>query len=67
VANPAIRNRKAKNTVITTAAWRSKPSWMLVAGADRTVDPDLERWYVTRAKRPRAAPQRLSGQFPRPS
>src|SRR5258708_14571576 len=22
--------------VITTAAWRSKPSWMLVAGADRT-------------------------------
>ncbi|MGA8509584.1 MAG: alpha/beta hydrolase [Candidatus Sulfotelmatobacter sp.] len=36
--------------VITTAAWRSKPSWMLVAGADRTINPDLERWYAKRAK-----------------
>jgi len=35
--------------VITTAAWRSKPSWMLVAGADRTINPDLERWYANRA------------------
>jgi pimeloyl-ACP methyl ester carboxylesterase len=35
---------------ITTAAWRSKPSWMLVAGADRTINPDLERWYAARAK-----------------
>lgn len=42
---------KAQNFkgVITTAAWRSKPSWMLVAGADRTINPDLERWYATRA------------------
>jgi pimeloyl-ACP methyl ester carboxylesterase len=36
--------------VITTAAWKSKPSWMLVAGADRTINPDLEKWYATRAK-----------------
>jgi pimeloyl-ACP methyl ester carboxylesterase len=36
--------------VITTAAWRSKPSWMLVAGADRTINPQLERWYAARAK-----------------
>ena len=35
--------------VITTAAWRSKPSWMLVAGKDRTINPELERWYATRA------------------
>jgi pimeloyl-ACP methyl ester carboxylesterase len=35
--------------VITTAAWRSKPSWMLVAGSDRAINPDLERWYATRA------------------
>jgi pimeloyl-ACP methyl ester carboxylesterase len=35
--------------VITTAAWRTKPSWMLVAGADRTINPDLERWYAARA------------------
>jgi pimeloyl-ACP methyl ester carboxylesterase len=35
--------------VITTPAWRSKPSWMLVAPKDRTINPDLERWYATRA------------------
>jgi pimeloyl-ACP methyl ester carboxylesterase len=35
--------------VITTAAWRSKPSWMLVAAKDRTISPDLERWYAARA------------------
>jgi len=35
--------------VITTAAWRSKPSWMLVPGSDRTINPDLERWYAKRA------------------
>lgn len=36
--------------VITAAAWRTKPSWMLVAGSDRTISPDLERWYAERAK-----------------
>ncbi len=36
--------------VITTAAWRSKPSWMLVATKDRVINPDLERWYAERAK-----------------
>src|SRR5258706_9678062 len=35
--------------VITTPAWRSKPSWMLVATKDRTISPDLERWYAARA------------------
>ena len=35
--------------VITAAAWRSKPSWMLVAAGDRTINPDLERWYAARA------------------
>src|ERR1700691_1163894 len=35
--------------VISAAAWKSRPSWMLVAGADRTINPDLERWYATRA------------------
>ena len=35
--------------VITTAAWRSKPSWMVVAEKDRTINPDLERWYAARA------------------
>jgi pimeloyl-ACP methyl ester carboxylesterase len=34
---------------ITVPAWRTKPSWMLVAGADRAINPDLERWYAKRA------------------
>jgi pimeloyl-ACP methyl ester carboxylesterase len=37
------------SATITTAAWRSKPSWMVVAGSDRTINPDLERWYAKRA------------------
>jgi pimeloyl-ACP methyl ester carboxylesterase len=42
---------KAENFkgVITTPAWRNRPSWMLVPGHDRTINPDLERWYVARA------------------
>jgi hypothetical protein len=36
---------KAENfkAVITTAAWRSKPSWMLVTGSDRTLTPISNR------------------------
>jgi pimeloyl-ACP methyl ester carboxylesterase len=37
------------SATITTAAWRSKPSWMAVATKDRTINPDLERWYAKRA------------------
>jgi pimeloyl-ACP methyl ester carboxylesterase len=37
------------STAITTPAWRSKPSWVVVAGADRTINPDLERFYARRA------------------
>src|SRR5438132_11254189 len=42
----AAENFKA---IITTPAWRNKPSWMLVATKDRTINPDLERWYANRA------------------
>jgi pimeloyl-ACP methyl ester carboxylesterase len=35
--------------VIASAAWRNKPTWMIVAGSDRTINPDLERWYAARA------------------
>jgi pimeloyl-ACP methyl ester carboxylesterase len=45
VFNAAV-NFKA---VITKAAWREKPSWMVVAGADRTINPNLERFYAKRA------------------
>src|SRR3984893_2237289 len=36
--------------IITTAAWRNKPSWMVVAAKDKTINPDLERWYAERAR-----------------
>jgi pimeloyl-ACP methyl ester carboxylesterase len=42
----ASQNFKA---IISKPAWRVKPSWMLVAGADKTINPDLERWYAKRA------------------
>jgi pimeloyl-ACP methyl ester carboxylesterase len=38
------------NAVITTPAWKNKPSWMLVPTKDKTINPDLERWYAARAK-----------------
>jgi pimeloyl-ACP methyl ester carboxylesterase len=38
------------SATITAAAWRNKPSWMVVATKDRTINPDLERWYAERAK-----------------
>ncbi|MCX5203338.1 alpha/beta hydrolase [Streptomyces sp. NBC_00237] len=31
------------------AAWRTKPSWALVAGADRTISPDVQRFGAARA------------------
>lgn len=36
-------------TPMTVAAWRTKPSWGIVAGADQVISPDLERWYYARA------------------
>ncbi|CAM5713708.1 MULTISPECIES: alpha/beta fold hydrolase [Streptomyces] len=33
----------------TAAAWRTKPSWALVAGADRVIAPDAERFGAARA------------------
>ncbi|MFZ0702008.1 MAG: alpha/beta hydrolase [Candidatus Acidiferrales bacterium] len=38
------------SAVISKAAWRSKPSWMMVSGSDRTINPQLERWYAECAK-----------------
>jgi pimeloyl-ACP methyl ester carboxylesterase len=36
-------------TPMTAAAWKTKPSWAIVSGADRIINPDLERWYYQRA------------------
>ena len=28
---------------ITTAAWKTKPSWFVIAGYDRAIPPELEK------------------------
>jgi pimeloyl-ACP methyl ester carboxylesterase len=38
------------NTPLTAAAWKSKPSWGIVAGNDQIINPDLERFYYARTK-----------------
>jgi len=35
---------------VSQPAWKTKPSWAVVATQDRTVNPDLERWMAGRAK-----------------
>jgi pimeloyl-ACP methyl ester carboxylesterase len=39
----------AFSTTITAPAWKAKPSWYMVAGADHIINPDLERMYAARA------------------
>lgn len=38
------------STPLSVAAWKTKPSWGIVAGGDKIINPDLERWYYERAK-----------------
>jgi pimeloyl-ACP methyl ester carboxylesterase len=38
------------STPLTAAAWKTKPSWGIVAGNDKIINPDLERWYYARAR-----------------
>jgi len=40
---------KVFSTPIENPAWKSKPSWYMVAQADRIISPDLERMYAARA------------------
>jgi pimeloyl-ACP methyl ester carboxylesterase len=39
----------AFTTPLTAAAWTTRPSWAIVAGADRIINPELEKWYYARA------------------
>jgi len=39
----------AFSTSIRDAAWKTKPSWYMVAKSDRIINPDLERMYAKRA------------------
>jgi len=42
-------NAQSFGAPITTAAWKTKPSWGVVATADRAINPDLERFMTKRA------------------
>lgn len=37
------------STPLTAAAWKTKPSWGIVADNDQIISPDLERFYYKRA------------------
>jgi len=41
---------KVFTTPLTAAAWKTKPSWGVVALADKIINPDLEKWYYARAR-----------------
>jgi pimeloyl-ACP methyl ester carboxylesterase len=40
---------KALAAPVTTAAWRTKPSWYVVATDDRIINPELQRYMAKRA------------------
>lgn len=33
---------------VTSAAWKTKPSWFIIGTEDRAINPDLERFYAKR-------------------
>ncbi|WGF89144.1 alpha/beta fold hydrolase [Marinivivus vitaminiproducens] len=41
---------EAFGTPAKAAAWKTKPSWAVLPGADKTVSMDLQRWMYQRAK-----------------
>jgi pimeloyl-ACP methyl ester carboxylesterase len=41
---------KVFTSPMTAAAWKTKPSWAIVAEADMIINPDLERMYYARAR-----------------
>lgn len=49
-ASQVFLSADAFKTPAKAAAWRTKPSWAVVPTADRTINPDLERWMYKRAK-----------------
>jgi pimeloyl-ACP methyl ester carboxylesterase len=42
------RERAMFNQKVAGTAWRSKPSWYIVAKSDRTVQPELQRFVAKR-------------------
>jgi pimeloyl-ACP methyl ester carboxylesterase len=49
-ASQVLISQKAVETPAKAAAWKTKPTYGIVATKDRTINPDLERWMYDRAK-----------------
>lgn len=45
-----LASKDVFSTPLTAAAWKTRPSWGIVAGDDQIINPDLERFYYERAK-----------------
>jgi len=45
-ATQSPTNGAAFGATVTNAAWKSKPTWYVVAANDRMIQPDLERQFA---------------------
>jgi len=45
-ARQSPTNGAAFGATVTNAAWKSKPTWYVVAANDRMIQPDLERQFA---------------------
>lgn len=48
-ASQGATGGKGFGTPITQVAWKTKPSWAIVAGADKSINPDIERMMYKRS------------------
>jgi len=49
-ATQGATNSAVFGSKVTTAAWKNKPSWYVVAADDRMISPDLERAFASTIK-----------------
>jgi len=47
---PSILVGHSYGGAVITEAGETPTSWVLAAESDRTINPELERWYASRAK-----------------
>ena len=50
LATQGPTNAAAFGATITTAAWKTKPSWFVIAGNDRAIPPELEKAEAAKMK-----------------
>jgi pimeloyl-ACP methyl ester carboxylesterase len=49
-ATQGATNGEVFGAKVSNAAWKSKPTWYVVAGNDRMIQPDLERKFAKAMK-----------------